>query len=49
MLHNNLLVKPCTSNCHYSVAFQFDATGVWDILDIGVFVFFSMDLVFSKF
>ena len=49
MLHNNLLVKPCTSNCYYSVAFQFDATGVWDILDIGVFVFFSMDLVFSKF
>jgi len=49
MLHNNLLVKLCTSNFNYSVAFQFDATGVWDILDIGVFVFFSMDLVFSKF
>lgn len=49
MLHNNLLVKLCSSNFNYSVSFQFDATGVWDILDIGVFVFFSMDLVFSKF
>jgi hypothetical protein len=31
------------------VAFQFDATGVWDYLDTGVFVFFSMDLIFSKY
>lgn len=49
MFHNDLLVKPYYSYFSYSVAFQFDATGIWDILDVGVFVFFSMDLVFSKF
>jgi hypothetical protein len=49
MLHHHLLVKSYSFNVQCSVAFQLDATGIWDILDIGVFVFFSMDLIFSKF
>ena len=49
MLYNYLLVKNYILIFKFSVAFQFDATGVWDYLDTGVFVFFSMDLIFSKY
>jgi hypothetical protein len=37
----------CFTTIFY-VSFQVDAVGIWDVIDMVVLVFFSLDLIFSK-